>query len=367
MTHRFETLRAEGLRRKDNKRFDKIAGCLIGGAAGDALGYAVEFSSEEAIFARYGRNGITGYTLRNGKALISDDTQMTMFTANALLLPADTYAKRLERIAESYRCWETTQTGKGSSDRTFWLMDVRQLYASRAPGMTCLSAIRAGCTGTIENPVNYSKGCGGVMRVAPIGLAYEPSDTTDLLGAHAAALTHGHEMGYIPAAMLVHLVALLSRTELTPKQALQDAKAAMERLFDGAQQLPEFLELIGRAETLAEADVDDLAAIHELGEGWCGDEALAIALYCALKYHDDLDKALIAAVNHRGDSDSTGAICGNILGAYLGLSKLPAKYQKKLELRDALTVLAEDLYEGVPQEPKTAEEKARLKRYVQGG
>lgn len=68
------------------KNLDKYRGCLIGGAAGDALGYAVEFLSEDAIFDKYGKNGITEYELINGVAQISDDTQMTLFTANGLLI-----------------------------------------------------------------------------------------------------------------------------------------------------------------------------------------------------------------------------------------------------------------------------------------
>lgn len=63
------------------KNIDKYRGCLIGGAAGDALGYAVEFLDDSAIFSRYREKGITQYTLRNGVAEISDDTQMTLFTA----------------------------------------------------------------------------------------------------------------------------------------------------------------------------------------------------------------------------------------------------------------------------------------------
>jgi ADP-ribosylglycohydrolase len=87
-----------------------------------------------------------------------------------------------------------------------------------------------------------------------------------------------------------------------------------------------------------------LEAIHALGPGWCGDDALAVAIYCALKYDHDFDKAIIAAVNHGGDSDSTGAIAGNILGAYLGLSAIPEKYTKNLELLDVITEIADDLY-----------------------
>ena len=70
------------------KSIDKYRGCLIGGAAGDALGYAVEFLSEGMIFSRYGESGITEYELTNGVAQISDDTQMSLFTANGLLYAA---------------------------------------------------------------------------------------------------------------------------------------------------------------------------------------------------------------------------------------------------------------------------------------
>ena len=67
------------------RNIDRFRGCLIGGAAGDALGYAVEFMREGSIFARYGAGGITEYALKDGKALISDDTQMTLFTAAGLM------------------------------------------------------------------------------------------------------------------------------------------------------------------------------------------------------------------------------------------------------------------------------------------
>ena len=90
--------------------------------------------------------------------------------------------------------------------------------------------------------------------------------------------------------------------------------------------------------------MDDLDAIHQLGEGWVGDEALAIAVYCALKYSGDIDSALIAAVNHNGDSNSTGTITGNIIGAQGGLSGIPAKYTEKLELRDLIIEVADDLW-----------------------
>ncbi len=341
------------------KNLDKFRGCLIGGAAGDALGYAVEFLSESFIKARFGEKGITEYQLWNGLARISDDTQMTLFTANGLLFGTTRGCMRgimgtyPSYVATAYREWYKTQIESykhcNREFTTCWLLNVPELFAERAPGNTCLSAIDAGCSGTPERPINNSKGCGGVMRVAPVGLYFgesrKPPVAVDMIGADIAALTHGHEMGYIPAAMLVHIIRLISHNDdITLKEAVLDGMAAMKRIFTRAKHLPAFLELMEKAMELAEGNGDDLDAIHALGPGWCGDEALAVALYCALKYSNDFDKAIIAAVNHGGDSDSTGAITGNILGAYLGLSAIPEKYIKNLELLDVITEIADDLY-----------------------
>ena len=106
-----------------------------------------------------------------------------------------------------------------------------------------------------------------------------------------------------------------------------------------------FLGLMRKSVDLASMDKNDLEAIHQLGEGWVAEETLAIAVYCALKYPNDFDKALIATVNHKGDSDSTGAVTGNILGASLGLKGIPEKYMTKLELKDVILEIADDLWQ----------------------
>jgi len=103
--------------------------------------------------------------------------------------------------------------------------------------------------------------------------------------------------------------------------------------------------LIRRAAELATADVPDNEAICQLGEGWVGDEAFAIAVFCALRYQDDLPECLIAAVTHDGDSDSTGAIAGNILGAWLGASAIPAEWLAVIETRDIVERMAVRIHE----------------------
>lgn len=104
-----------------------------------------------------------------------------------------------------------------------------------------------GEAGTIGSPLNNSKGCGGIMRVAPIGLYFEGKDYTveeiDMIGAETAALTHGHELGYIPAAALVHIIHLVSHNpDITLLQAVTDAKEMMIRLFPNSRHLSELTQ-----------------------------------------------------------------------------------------------------------------------------
>ena len=341
------------------KNLDKFRGCLVGGAAGDALGYAVEFLNEASIFARYGENGITAYDCRNGIAEISDDTQMTLFTATGLLLGKTRGMTRgimgtyPSYIRFSYQDWYRTQTEQYPLPEEYhysWLVNQPEMFARRAPGNTCLSALSSPAFGTIEDPINQSKGCGGVMRVAPIGLYFDEGSLSieeiDWIGAEAAALTHGHSLGYIPAAALVHIIQRVSHDDsMTILEAVEDMKRAISGQFASDKYLNDFLSLIDKAVALSQdAHMDDLEAIREIGQGWVAEETLAIAIYCSLKYCDDFEKAIVAAVNHSGDSDSTGAVAGNIVGAYLGYHKIPQKFLTALELKQIILDIADDLF-----------------------
>ena len=347
------------------KDLDKCRGCLIGGAVGDALGYPVEFMSLSAIKEKYGENGITEYELHDGVARISDDTQMTLFTATGLLLGETRGCVRglagppWSYVWLSYKDWYRTQTEKYpmKGDHFSWLDDIPELFSRRAPGNTCMSVLAAGKEGSVENPINDSKGCGGVMRVAPIGLHFTDKNnhwdySIMKIGAETAALTHGHPLGYIPAAALSYLISLLAHTDMLLEDAVDKMcyKTSCE-YGDGDEQwfYGDFRNLIDKARFMAENKrINDQNAIRELGEGWVAEEALAIAIFCALRYSNDFEKAIITAVNHDGDSDSTGAITGNILGAYLGLSKIPERFLKNLELKDIIMEIADDLSENCP-------------------
>ena len=336
---------------------DTFRGCLIGGAVGDALGYAVEFMQDSDIFRKYGERGIAEYDLHKGTAQLSDDTQMTLFTATGLLIgttrgmlrgimgPYEGY------IRYCYKDWYRTQTEHFPLPEEYhysWLVNVPELFSRRAPGNTCMSALASNDEGSVAHPINRSKGCGGVMRVAPIGLYFTgkriPIQKSDIIGAETAAITHGHELGWLPAAALVHIIRHLVEHDGDIFIAVQDAMSTLPKVFPDAAKMDEFLIILQKAIDLSRMGLDDLDAVRQLGQGWVGEEALAIAVYCALKHPDSFEDAIIAAVNHSGDSDSTGAIAGNIVGASLGLSVIPKKFLEALELRDVILELADDLY-----------------------
>ena len=150
------------------ERADRISGCLLAGAAGDALGAPVEFWSRDEIRARvrFAHRGIV-----HGPSV----------------------------LRRAYVRWPATQ-GEAPvppAGQDGWLVHVEGLPHRRAPGNTCLAALRGGEVGEVEKPTNRSKGCGGVMRAAPAGLTglHDPFE----LGAAAAAVTHGHPTGYLTA------------------------------------------------------------------------------------------------------------------------------------------------------------------------
>jgi len=157
------------------------------------------------------------------------------------------------------------------------------------------------------------------------------------LGAELAGLTHGHPTGRIAAGALAALVLLLAR-EKTLADAIARVKALLVRYPGNA----ETLAAITRAEGLASRGLPRAEALSELGEGWMAEEALAIGLVCA-QAAPDFETGVRLAVNHDGDSDSTAAIAGHLLGAMHGAEAIPKRWTISLELRRVIVETADDL------------------------
>ena len=342
---------------------DRIRGSLIGGAIGDALGYPVEFIySFEGIQALYGERGITRLDTRHkyvagessGKAFVSDDTQMTLFTANGLLNAVKFGIEPKYAICRAYLEWLGTQTGQHKDKAECWIRDIPELNHRRAPGNTCITSLTDIQRG--REPINNSKGCGGVMRIAPIPL-YAVVDgrmeilDADRLAGDAAEITHQHPLGFIPAALMSHVIFRLAVDENPTRNAMKEyitegVESIRELYGHYYNEVERMAELAERAILLASCEQSDLENIQRLGEGWVGEEALAIGLYCALKYFENFEEAIIASVNHIGDSDSTGAVTGNILGAAVGYEAIPQFYKDDLEMHDLILHMSDNLYRG---------------------
>jgi ADP-ribosylglycohydrolase len=337
---------------------ERFTGCLLAGAAGDALGAPIEFMRLGDIRARFGIGGLRDFVPAYGRlGAITDDTQMTLFTAEGMLR---SYMRSVDRgicsaeavTAYAYHRWLLTQ-GESSHCADFiedwpgWLFGHKALHKRRAPGNTCLSSLRDAQSAEVL-AANDSKGCGAVMRMAPVGLAGWRFDWDAPyvmeLGAHLGHITHGHPTGYLAAgAFAVMIHAIVRGATLTDA-----AQVSLDCLahHNGHNETSNAIQL---ACTLAKSEKSTDESIGQLGEGWIAEEALAIGLYCAL-VSASIEDGVILAANIDGDSDSTGSIAGNLLGALHGVTGIPSRWLETLELRDVIEEIAGDLHDCVSWE-----------------
>ncbi|RKE19577.1 ADP-ribosylglycohydrolase family protein [Streptomyces sp. TLI_171] len=317
---------------------DRVRGSLLGGALGDALGWPVEFLHLEAIRRDFGPSGLADLADAGRGGQVTDDTQMTLFTAEGLLRGG-----RPEDLHAAYRRWFLTQRLPGPGrDPDGWLAAQDFLYASRAPGGACMSGVavdyRAAAPFGQEGPVNpHSKGCGTVMRSAPFGLLGLGPQEAFRQAAVAAQLTHGHPTGYLAAGSFAALVERVAAG--APLRAAVDATVLQVEAQPSGRETAQALR---RAVRVAEEGPGSAEAVERVGLGWIAEECLAIAVYAALA-GADAREALVLSVNHSGDSDSTGAVCGNLVGALYGLAGLPADWCALVEGREVVLRVADDL------------------------
>ena len=106
----------------------------------------------------------------------------------------------------------------------------------------------------------------------------------------------------------------------------------------------EFNQAISKVSECLEYD-DEEKALKVLGDGWIGEEAVALALYCFLKSPDDYVKTVLRGANTSGDSDSIACIAGGISGARLGFDAIPEDWCARIEKADYLSDLSISLSE----------------------
>jgi ADP-ribosylglycohydrolase len=326
---------------------------MLGGAVGDALGAPVEFWPIREIREKFGTLGIRDFFPAYGKrGAITDDTQMALFTAEGLLR-AESQKRRggpvdyVGGVHQAYLRWLLTQRDT-SHHKDFpaatkienlgWLYRTRELRCNRAPGNTCITPLRSNKVGAPDRPINFSKGCGGLMRIAPVGLFFDDAQTAFDMGCAIAAITHGHPTGYLSAGAFAAMIRLV----LEGNSLAASVETAMS-LLKRKRLHQECLEALERAASSAFGSEPTAESVELLGAGWVAEEALAIALYCALAAEGDFEKGIVLAVNHGGDSDSTGSIAGNLLGTALGVESIPARWLETIELQSVIESISDDL------------------------
>jgi ADP-ribosylglycohydrolase len=339
---------------------DKYTGCLIGGAIGDALGAPIEFMDLKTIQSTYGKNGVQDYVeFLNGFGEFTDDTQMTLFTSEGLLRA---YHRSVLKgisgvlhtiVHHSYLRWLYTQGVSLEKDKVKhgvydiekgWLIKQKELFKQRAPGNTCLNALSSGISGTIDNPINDSKGCGTIMRVAPIGLFYNQNNKQAFkIACELSAITHGHPTGYLSAGFFASIIS-----DLAKGLNLSDSIDNSIDILKGWEHHEETLNAVTKCKELFKETKNNkkhyFETIEKLGEGWIAEEALSISLYCSLLYENDFKKGVLYSINHSGDSDSTGSITGNILGLINDKFSIPINWIEKLRHSNIVFKVAEDLH-----------------------
>ncbi len=298
---------------------DQVEAILFGLALGDALGYPVEFLQRETIRQKYGSAGIQQPP---DPALYSDDTQMTLALAEGLVdvgidAPVDDL---MQGIGNRFIEW------LASPDN------------NRAPGTTCIKGVQRFQSGVSwrESGILASKGCGCAMRVAPLGYIYQQDEARLREVAIASSLiTHRHPTAIAATVAAAYLVKL----------ALDGVPVAsyMRSVYEFATGFSqEFDHAILRVGHVLGWTNEDLALDH-IGQGWVGEEAVALAIYCILRYPDDYVACVRRAANTNGDSESIACIAGGIMGAKLGLQAIPLDWRARCENASGISNLAHRL------------------------
>ena len=315
---------------------DHFRGCLLGGATGDARGYDVNDGE---------------------KNLISDNTQMSTFTVDGLIW-ADERAQRkgvyayIPCLFYSYQKWYYTQTGNLADKDYGFILDGEvlhrdELFTRRGKGVTSLNALGSSIKnsyGTLKSRINNSKGCGCVMRVAPIGLYFAHNQEMAFkIGCESAALTHGHTEAILAAGYMASLISAIAQgADL--REAIE---SALGQLADNDEENTVCTDMVHKAVELSESKLSTRKAIETLGEGYIAPEAISIATYLSLVFGSDFESAIDAATDFDGNNDSIAPICGNIIGSLVGSLEIPPKWILDLELADLIIHGADLLYDTV--------------------
>lgn len=314
---------------------ERILGCMIGAAAGDALGYPVEFLSLTGILDRTG--GDPFWTEQEGR--VSDDTQLSLVVADALVKTRPTSADgaALARFYDAYVPLFVDWSGNPPGGH-------------RAPGGACLrgaAVLASGVSPPALAGALDALGSGAVMRAHPVALAIPDLGAAQLFADAQGVVSHRHPRSM--AAVRVYVAVLsYALNGGNPKRLVRDViepiKVTKVEAADFLWDLLEPLRRISAATPLTSSTVEE---ILEANQGWRGDEALVAALavfLSAVLSGAEPYEAIYRSVVTSGDSDTVGSLVGALVGAFYGFDALPDHLTEGLEFEGRIRQLAADLY-----------------------
>lgn len=342
---------------------ERYLGCMIGGAIGDNMGLVIEGLDESEIIDYFGTDGITKpfFNEEFGKCLISDDTQMALFTADGLEWAHIRMTSRgigsyaASGVWQSYARWYYTQTGIVLDDYIMHkhehepvalssigiktVLEYEEFYSNRNVSEESLLALESGQMGTVEMPLNDFKDWSCLARVAPVGLfLHEDPSEAFAVAMEIAAITHGHPSAYLAAGAYAYILAQIVNGK-EPSVAVREMLGELKK-YSYVDEVNDGLEY---ALHLSECDYDWKYSISMLGEGVSAEDVLSIGVYCALKA-ESYEEAVYMAANSVGMTSSCAFIAGSIAGAYAGENVISADWKHDLELYKMMVSWMDKLY-----------------------
>lgn len=295
-----------------------FAGVLVGTAAGDALGLPAEGLSRSRIARRW--HGIWRHRFIFGRGMWSDDTEHTIFVAQALLSQPEDAAAFQRCLAWKLRLW---LLGVPAGIGLATLRSILKLWIGIPP----------------ERSGVFSAGNGPAMRSAIIGaFFYNEREHRRAFVSASTRLTHTDPKAETAALAVAEAAAWAI-----------DGKAPITDLLSRLAQLGNDEEWKGICAKLEQAlsrgdSITSFADALGLNEGVSGYSyhSVPVALYAWLRSPNNYREALVSALNCGGDTDTVGAIVGALAGAGTTLENIPIEWRDGIvEWPRSVSLLAE--------------------------
>lgn len=312
---------------------DNYTGCLLGGAVGDALGYSSDNTKELKISA---------------------NTQLSLFTANALLFGLTRIAIKgvgselYKWVYWAYKDWYELQEAEKAIEPSLlnisWLLNVCELAESRSPvdkTVEILKVFKVANVEEIDKGFNNQYDC--VTRVLPVGLSLAEDESLDRvfkLALNVAKLTHSDNNACLSSGCIATFIRSLRSNSFDMEKSIENTLEVLKH-YDNSAHLVEKIEY---CKTLLDSNIEDKEITSKLGEGFISEECLLLGLYFSIKYRNDFKQGVMSAIECSKNSSAVGFIVGSILGLINGEKGIPEDLRSEVEIRDILLEIGSDLY-----------------------